>query len=146
MNSEPSLLLCCTVSILMKLQEPLGFSKELQRSDMRQQRDEAGAVKRVHRYERVSVDYMRKAKQSCGCVDLSHQHGASPALSSSWLLACYLVTLVEHGCHHHIQYNQWRLCSPSYLKCDLKSDNCWDQELTILENYYVNIYPFLLVI
>lgn len=143
MNSVPSPLLCCTVSILMKLQEPLNFSKELQRSDMRQQRNEAEAVKRVHRSERVSVDYLRKAKQPWGSVYLAHQHGASPALSWSWLLACYLATLVEHGFHHLIQYNQWRLCSPSYLKCDLKSNKCWDQELTILGNYYVNIYPFL---
>lgn len=147
MNSVPSPQLCCTVSILMKLQEPLDFSKELQRSDMRQQRNEAGAVKRVHRYERVSVGYMRKGKQPCGCVDLTHQHGASPALSWSWLLAFYLTTLVKHGCHHHLQYNQWRLCSRSYLKCDLKVINAeiksW-QYLKITMSMFVLF--FLLVI
>ena len=68
MNSVPLPLLCYTVSILMRLQESLDFSKEPQRSDMRQQKNETGTVKGMHKYQRVSLDYVRKVKLSCGCV------------------------------------------------------------------------------
>lgn len=114
---SPALLYCLHIN---EAARALGFLKRVQRSDMRQQRNEAGAVKRMHKYQRVSVDCMRKVKQPWGSVYLTHQHGVSPALSWSWLLACYLATPVEHGCHHWIWYNQWRLCSPSYLKWDFK--------------------------